>query len=141
MWRIAIVFGVFMSFIITLVGYTAFLDTDLVADDYYQQEVNYQATIDAKKNGLSIKNKLIIKQGVNTLSIQFPKTEDLSKANGTIHFYHPKNVKYDIEQQLDFTNNTLIVTKEKLRKGNYTIKMLWEDNGKKYHIEKSCYIS
>ena len=52
MWRITIVFVVFIGFIVTLVTYTAFLDTDLVAEDYYQQEVNYQDIIKAKKNGL-----------------------------------------------------------------------------------------
>jgi hypothetical protein len=125
-----------------MVLYTATLDTDLVADDYYQQEVNYQATIDAKRNGLAIKKDLIIKQEQGVLSIHFPESFAREGMNGTVHFYHPKNVKYDTEESLKLSeNNIQIIDKKKLHKGNYTIKMLWEANGKKYHIEKSCYVS
>ncbi|MGB0886705.1 MAG: FixH family protein [Vicingaceae bacterium] len=142
MWRIALIFVLFMGFIISMVSYTATLDTDLVAEDYYQQEVNYQATIDAKKNALELKNNLVIQQDAHTLAIQFPEQADFSTAKGIIHFYHPKNVKYDFEKQLDITaNNILTINKTNLQKGNYTIKILWEANSKKYHIEKSCYVS
>ena len=142
MWRIAIVFVVFLSFIISMVAYTAFLDTDLVAEDYYQQEVNYQETIDAKKNGAALKSKIVIQQDKNLLSIHFPEGISFKGMNGTVHFYHPKNAKYDVEEPLALTNNnSQNFNKENLQKGNYTIKMKWENNGKRYHIEKTYYIS
>jgi len=142
MWRITIVFVVFLSFIISMVSYTAFLDTDLVAEDYYQQEVDYQDIIDAKKNGAELKKKIVFKQDENLLSIHFPEGIDFKNVDGTVHFYHPKNVKYDIEERLVLTNNnSQTFKKEVLKKGNYTIKMKWEDNGKTYYIEKSYFIS
>lgn len=142
MWRIAIVFVVFLSFIISMVTYTAFLDTDLVAEDYYQQEVNYQETIDAKKNGLAFKNKIVIQQDENLLSIHFPEGIDVKGMVGTVHFYHPKYVKFDVEEPLALTNNnSQTFNKASLQKGNYTIKMKWENNGKSYYIEKTYYIS
>ena len=142
MWRIAVVFVLFLSFIISMVSYTAFLDTDLVAEDYYQQEVDYQDIIDAKKNGADLKNKIIFQQDDNLLSIHFPENLDVKGIEGTVHFYHPKNVKYDVEKQLDLSaNNSQTFKKEGLQKGNYTIKMKWEDNGKTYYIEKTYFVS
>lgn len=142
MWRIAVVFVLFMSFIISMVAYTAFLDTDLVAEDYYQQEVNYQEIIDAKKNGADLKNKIVIQQDESLLSIHFPEALDAKGMEGIIHFYHPKYVKYDVEEPLNLTNkNSQTFSKENLQKGNYTIKMKWEDGGISYYIEKTYYIS
>ena len=142
MWRIAVVFILFMGFIISMVSYTATLDTDLVAEDYYQQEVNYQDIIDAKKNGADLANKIIFQQDENLLSIHFPENIDFKAIKGSVHFYHPKNVKYDVEKRLALTNNnSQTFKKEGLQKGNYTIKMKWKDNGKTYYIEKTYFIS
>ncbi len=142
MWRIAIVFVVFLSFIISMVSYTATLDTDLVAEDYYQQEVNYQETIDAKKNGAELKNSIVVQQDENLLSIHFPEKIDFNGMVGTVHFYHPKYVKYDVEKPLILTNNnSQIFNKKELKKGNYTIKIKWQNNGESYQIEKAYYVS
>jgi nitrogen fixation protein FixH len=142
MWRITIVFVVFLSFIISMVAYTAFLETDLVAEDYYQQEVNYQDIIEAKKNSVDLKSKIVIQQDDNFLSIHFPEALDLKGVVGTVHFYHPKYVKFDVKEQLDLSeNNSQAFKKKGLQKGNYTIKMKWDDNGKSYYIEKTYYIS
>ncbi|MBL4667862.1 MAG: FixH family protein [Flavobacteriales bacterium] len=142
MWRIAVVFGLFMTFVISIVVYTAFLDIDLVAEDYYQQEVNYQEIIDAKKNSVELKKQLAIQQNGTTITIRFPESHKRENMNGTIHFYHPKSSKFDVQEPLKLSeNNTQTISKSKLLKGNYTVKFQWEKNGKRFYIEKSYYVS
>ena len=142
MWRIAVVFIAFMGFVISIVVYTAFLDIDLVAEDYYQQEVDYQEIIDAKKNSVELKKQLLMRQNDAMITIFFPEKYNGINIKGTVHFYHPKSAKFDFKQDLKLSdNNTQNIDKSKLLKGNYVVKFKWEDNGKKYYIEKSYYIS
>ena len=48
--------------------------------------------------------------------------------NGSVHFYHPKNVKFDMKEPLNLSSgNSQIFSKSKLQEGNYTIKLLWKD--------------
>lgn len=142
MWRIAVVFVLFLGFIITLVVYTAFLEVDLVAEDYYQQEVDYQEIIDAKENSVELKKQITIEQSKTAVSIKFPQNYKVKNIKGTVYFYHPKSAKLDFEQPFIFVDNsTLKINKSNLVKGNYTIKLKWEENDKLFYIEKSCYVS
>jgi len=141
MWRVAVVFIIFMGFVISIVVYTAFLGTDLVAEDYYQQEVNYQGIIDAKNNSVEIKKQLSIKQNETSITILFPKVSYGSDMKGTVHFYHPKSSKFDFEKPLKLVGGNQVFNKSNLLKGNYIIKFQWDMNGEKYYIEKPYYIS
>ncbi len=140
-YRVVIAFVLFMGFIITLVVYTSTTSSDLVAEDYYNQEVNYQAVIDAKKNSKGIESKIVIQQDANEINISFPE-EVTSNAKGKVHFYHPQSSDKDFIKELNISNdNVQSIKKSFLAKGNYKVKINWEQEGKSYYVEKSCYVS
>ena len=140
-YRIVVAFVLFMTFIISMVVYVSSKGADLVAEDYYMQEVNYQDIIDAKKNSVELKQQLKITQDAQKVVVFFPKSVN-QNIEGTIHFYHPQHTNKDVVKPIALSNQKLqSINKNNLAKGNYTVKLLWKEGGKSYYIEKSCFVS
>lgn len=140
-YRIVVAFVLFMTFIVSMVVYVSSKGADLVAEDYYMQEVNYQDIIDAKSNSVELKEQLKITQDAQKVVVFFPKAV-AQNIEGTIHFYHPQHTDKDVVKSIALNEGRIqSINKSKLAKGNYTIKLLWEEGDKSYYIEKSCYVS
>jgi hypothetical protein len=140
-YRIVLAFVLFMTFIVSMVIYVSSKGADLVAEDYYKQEVNYQDIIDARNNSIEIKQQIKIIQDVDKVVLVFPQ-ETNQNIEGTVQFYHPQNVDKDITQTLKLSNQkNQSISKSILTKGNYTIKLFWTTGNKNYYVEKSCYVS
>jgi hypothetical protein len=140
-YRITIAFALFIIFIVSMVVIASSKSADLVAEDYYSQEVNYQEIIDARNNSVEIKRQFKIKQDNNNVKLVFPESVG-DKIEGTVHFYHPQNAKNDMTSELSLSaSNEQLIDKSKLLKGNYTVKIFWKEGDKNYYIEKSCFVS
>ena len=140
-YRIVLAFVLFMTFIVSMVVYISSKGADLVAEDYYTQEVNYQDIIDAKSNSLVIKDQLKIIQDGEKIVLLFPE-EVNQNVEGTVHFYHPQKQDKDVVQALQLNEQkNQSISKSILTKGNYTIKLFWSDGIQNYYVEKSCYVS
>ena len=140
-YRIVLAFVLFMAFIISMVVYVSSKGADLVAEDYYEQEVNYQDIIDAKTNSVEFKQQLKITQDAQKVVVFFPK-EVAQNIEGTIHFYHPQHNDKDVVKAIALNDQKIqSINKSGLAKGNYVVKLLWKEDGKTYYIEKSCFVS
>lgn len=140
-YRIVVVFVLFITFIVSMVVYVSSKGADLVAEDYYMQEVNYQDIIDAKSNSVEYKQQLKITQDAQKVVVFFPKGV-AQNIEGTIHFYHPQHTDKDVVRAIALSNqNIQSINKADLTKGNYVIKLLWKEGDKNYYIEKTCFVS
>lgn len=140
-YRIVVAFVLFMTFIVSMVVYVSTKGADLVAEDYYMQEVNYQDIIDAKSNSVELKQQLKITQDAQKVVMFFPKGV-AQNIEGTIHFYHPQHTDKDLVKAIALSDQKIqSINKSDLTKGNYIVKLLWEEAGKSYYIEKSCFVS
>jgi hypothetical protein len=140
-YRIVVVFVLFMTFIVSMVVYISFKGADLVAEDYYAQEVNYQDIINAKSNSVEYKKQLKITQDPQKVVIFFPK-QVTQNIEGTIHFYHPQHTNKDFIKSIALNDLKIqSINKTDLVKGNYTIKLFWKEGNKSYYIEKPCFVS
>ncbi|MDF1677056.1 MAG: FixH family protein [Vicingaceae bacterium] len=140
-YRIVLAFVLFMTFIISMVVYVSSKGADLVAEDYYMQEVNYQDIIDAKSNSVGLKDQLKITQDAQKVVVFFPK-EVAQNIEGTIHFYHPQHTDKDVVKPITLNEGrNQSIYKMGLTKGNYVVKLLWKEGDKSYYIEKSCFVS
>jgi len=70
---IAIFMTCFIIFIVSFVVKSSFLNTDLYAEDYYQQELDYQDIIDAKVNARVYKGDFYISQSATSIIVHLPK--------------------------------------------------------------------
>lgn len=83
--------------------------SDLVTDDYYNDEVEYQQHIDSRARAKQL-GTVILKPIDGKLAIVFPGNFKAGSATGEIHFYKPDNAKIDSRYALrvDSTNQQLI---------------------------------
>ncbi len=111
-------------------------DSELVSENYYEDELDYQKVIDAKKNAEALSQKPFFAQLPYGIRIAFP--EEIIDANTQVHFelYSTNDKTKDKkgETSLD-TNNSFLVPKELLTLGSYTLKVRWIKGGKDYQVD------
>ena len=138
--KIAIVFGLFVVLMVYMVYQSFQVNIDLVAEDYYQQELVYQDKIDKINNTQDLAKGISLSQANGQLTVAFP---DLfgKEMSGNISLFRPSDARYDLSTQLklDNSNRQQIATK-KLAKGYYKVQLDWQAQGKAYYHEESVYI-
>lgn len=135
--RIALFYGAFVAFMLFMV-YLAFnQDFDLVADDYYEQEIAYQERIDQMTNANNDGQKVLIKKATNGYSLHFSEQVNDVK----IHFFRPSDDTKDIMMEHASVDTLLIVPSEKLIPGKYLVKVEWKVDGKTYFQEDDLFVN
>ena len=132
---------VFMIIVLGTVAFTTTVDVNLVADDYYEQELKYQNEIDKKERTNQLAEQVAIKLQNENLKISYPKLF-ASNISGKINFYRPSDQKLDFA--LDIKTDTTglqFVPIQKLAKGFWKIKVDWLYSGKEYLNEKNIVIN
>lgn len=134
--KIAVVLVVYMVGIIAVVWYTMTLDVNLVAEDYYQQEIAYEDQIDRLKNTESLIEKPSFEKSANGQLIILSFPSDLDPAKGQIVFYRPSDFTMDrkFKLELDDLNQQGFVVAS-LKSGLWKAKVTWEMDGKSYFQE------
>jgi hypothetical protein len=133
--KIALLYAGFVALIVALVAGSMRQDFDLVTPDYYGQEIKYQQVIDAGKNQAALSSPVSIHANEMAVTIEFP-TEFAEKVlKGNIHFYSPVNAAWDKTININTSNNAMTIQRSELKTTNYTIKLDWEADGKKYYQE------
>jgi len=138
--KVTIAFVLFAGFILYMVVRSFQLDIDLVSDNYYSDEINFQDRIDQKANLRALGEKVnVSKIGTDQVRFEFPKDHGL--ANGEIHFYHVSRKLFDrrFPIQLDSISRQDLNT-EALVAGRYKVKMSWTTRGKDYFQESEIFI-
>lgn len=135
--KIALLYGGFVALIVILVAGSMRQDFDLVAPDYYSQEIKYQQVIDAGKNQAALSAPVSVHANETMVSIDFPAEFANKTLTGGIQFYSPVNAAWDKSVKLDITGNNISIPCSELHATTYTIKINWEADGKKYYQETS----
>lgn len=136
-WGVAIFLLCFMGYILSMVFQAQKVQTDLYAEDYYAQEVNFQQTLNAKARAKSYKDSVNVEQLAEGLKITFP--EKLSgKSTTEIHLYRANNAQMDLSFQAP-KNNFILIDDKQLVKGGYNLKVKWIDDNKDFLVEQNIY--
>lgn len=139
-YKITFAFTAFVLFIGMLVFKSFQQNIDLVAEDYYQQELQYQQQIDKISNTQKLKGSISFSQQDQHLVIQFPHTQQ-HQLEGSIQLFRPSDARFDISTQLSLNQEqTQRIPTAELLKGHYKIKLDWTDGSKSYYLEESVYI-
>ncbi|MDB4089300.1 FixH family protein [Flavobacteriales bacterium] len=140
-WKIAIFLTCFIGFIMYMVIYSFSTSNDLVAEDYYNQEILYQDNIDAQKNALPFKNGVTISSSSENVIIQFPANFDVKFTDGEISFYRPDNAKLDRKFNLKLTQeNNQLLDKSKIAPGFYKVTIQFTTGEKHYLLNKEIWV-
>lgn len=136
---IVIVIAAFISFIMYFVitmSTNNKYSYDLVTDNYYQQELQYQKQIEAEKNAKNLIENVKLKHSEFGLTVNFPKDLDYKMINGKVFLYRPSNKQLDFEIPISISNKYLLVPEKRLLDGRWNISVAWSYNNKEYLFKK-----
>ena len=135
-WKIAIVMGVYMIGVTSVVWYSMTLDVNLVTENYYQEELAYEEQIQRLRNTESLIEKPTFGFSTNRKLIVLNFPNDLIPEEGQLTLYRPSDFTQDrkFKLELDEEHQQGFVT-ESLLPGLWKAKILWEKDGKSYFQE------
>jgi hypothetical protein len=139
-WRIFTIYVVFVLLILGMVFFAMRQNVDLVAKDYYKQEIEYQTTIDKLKNARDLPQPLLVQHDdtKDQLMVVFPANISANGVQGQIHFYKPDNATLDWSEavQPDAQGRQAIDLK-KMAAGRWKVSIDWRANGNDYLTEET----
>ena len=111
-------------------------DHDLVTEDYYKEELEYQNSINSLENARELKENIDYKRTAEGLLIKFPKNLEIGKITGKVFLYRPSNKQLDFETDISLSEPYLLIPDKRLLDGRWNIKVDWQYNGKSYLFKK-----
>lgn len=127
---LTIVIIAFMSFILYMViTLMTKGNADLVSEDYYKKEIEYEKEISALKNTEASKEKVAVMDKGDFIIFQFPTTKNIE--NIEIQLLRPNNDKKDVTVTEKNTKNVMI-EKKKLEKGIYKASIHYTSQGQRF---------
>lgn len=137
-WGKAVIL-IFLSFA-TFIGVMAYkmmhTNIDLVGEDYYQKEIDYQRQIERLKSTNALTSRPIFNYSSENQSIVLKLPSAVSSGNAL--FFRPDNKKDDVNINLKSqSDSTIRLSTKLLKKGHWKLKVIWTDNTKEYFVENS----
>lgn len=132
---VVIALGAFILFILGMI----FLfpngqkNSELITENYYEEELKYQEVIDAKNLADQLAEKPTVDLARNGINIIFP--QGITNQNTKFSFYLFRSDDQNLDVKKEFTlsaNNSHLIPASVLSKGNYTLKLLWTTGKTKY---------
>ncbi|MCW3160919.1 FixH family protein [Chryseobacterium oryctis] len=111
-------------------------NSEMVTENYYEEELQYQDVIDAKKRADELQEKPIYNQSKEGIRITFPK--DYNNSNVTVKFVlnrtDDQNLDIKKTEQLD-ANQSFLIPAKVLKLGNYTLRLMWTKDKTDYRMD------
>ncbi|MDY3338341.1 FixH family protein [Riemerella anatipestifer] len=111
-------------------------NSELVSDNYYEDELAYQSVIDAKKNASTIENAPKYQQTPYGINIVFPSENNSQNTKIKFVLYRIDDQKLDVKKDMTLdANNSFLIPKKVLVPGGYILKLMWTKDNKDYQID------
>lgn len=134
--RIAISYGAFVVFMVGLVVLAFQQDFDLVAEDYYEQEIAYQDRIDQMKSAKADGQKVEIVKTDTGYDLTFNSASNDVK----IHFFRPSDDTKDILVEEASVASVVSIPSNQLITGKYLVKVEWKVGEEVYFQEQTLFV-
>lgn len=138
---ITITIIVFMLISFWLIYFSFSQEVNLVRDDYYQAEVQFDDKLESINRTEQLDEKLLIKLEGKNIKLVFPSNFIKNEITGSIFLYRPSNRESDIQFpiNLDSTKTQFISTTSML-KGMWKIQVSWNTDSLEYFSEKNIMV-
>lgn len=140
-WPVAIT-SFFVVAILGFAGFVAFCNlhpTELVAPDYYEQEVRYQAQLDRMQHAQSLNEAASVAYDLarQRIVITLPHTHAGTNTTGDIRLYRPSAAGLDQQFKLEpDAAGVQSLDAANLRPGLWKVRVLWSSSGREFFIDK-----
>ena len=134
--KIAIVYTIFVGFMVFMLVLSMQEDHELVTQDYYEQELQVQKKIEANKNLKNAGYIVEITPSNGELIIQLQGIKSPQNTVGKIHLYKPDDSSLDESIDLNINEAGAMTIKPKGKGGRYTVSLDFEVGGVPFYREK-----
>ncbi len=138
--KIVFAFAGFIAVIFTLAYISMGQDVNLVADDYYAQELEYEDQIQRIKNTQSLEQRptLVIDKKAQKAHLVFPEGLKSKIDEGQVQLYRPSNSAFDKTVSIALDEEGLqTIDVSSLVKGLWKAKITWAYRNTEYYQEVS----
>lgn len=115
--------------------------TELVTDDYYAKEIQFQDQLDRVKNALAYETDFTWEKENDHWVLGLRGSFDIQEIVGTLTLYRPSDSKLDFDLPIllneDYEQR---VPNSKFVKGKYQVQVFWTVDGKECYLEKNIFI-
>ena len=138
-WPIGIIafFAVALAFLITFIVWAAHQREDLVADNYYDNEVRFQQKLDLlnRTQPLAAQVAVAYDAALQDIVITLPAAQ-AQNASGQIVLYRPSDERLDQHLALAVAaDGTQRLAAKELARGLWKVRIQWTANGKDYFFD------
>ncbi len=129
-----------LVFIVTLVFFgvrTARVPFDLVAPDYYEQEIAYQDRIDAIARTDKLEEQPAVEATPTDVVLSMPESLASKLTAGNFVLYRPSDAAHDVSVPIEPGTTEVKIDITDKPKGNWKARVHWEMDGLIYYRESS----
>jgi len=135
--RITVLYVSFMILIVTMVVISSSSKAELVAKDYYAQELNYQQRITAINNEQGLNESINHELTNGTFVLSFPSENKREDFSGELVFFRPSDSSKDVKLKLNFNEEgKQMIDTRSYTKGVYKVCISWHNDGKEFYKEE-----
>lgn len=139
-YKILIFYGLFVSGILFLVYKSSRERIDLVATDYYEQELKYQDKINEAARAAALSEPVTVEMRNDTLCLDFHHNFTGKTITGELDLYYAADKKRDISKTFTQQAPELLLPVPAINKGQHTVKLNWSVENVTYYLEKNVFI-
>jgi nitrogen fixation protein FixH len=144
-WPISIIgfFAVAIIGCLSLVVFCSRHPAELVASDYYEQEIHYQGQMDGKQRAQQQGQEVALGYDAATrmITVSLPSAQSHSNVTGTIHLYRPSSVSLDRRIKFDPSpDGVQTIDAASLQPGLWKVRFSWTVNDEDYFTEQQLKI-
>ena len=138
-YKITIVYLVFAVGMMAMVYLATMQNRDLVAEDYYEQELAYQKVIDQSAQTAALSSAVSISRKGDELNIELPAEFKGSLSEGNWNLYYAADKQRDLHGDFHTANGIGHLKIDDNTKGQYLLKLQWQNNGIVYYYEENIF--
>lgn len=137
--KIVFAYSLFVVGILSMVFLTAMENRDLVTEDYYQEELSFQKTIDQSSNTAKLSKEIAVVHNNQTLHISLPVEFKNQPISGNWKMYYAADKSKDFSGTLQTTSGNIQI-KTANYTGAYQLILNWQSNNQSYYFEKNIFL-
>ena len=135
---VIVALGSFIAFILFMIFMfpNGQQNSEMITENYYEEELDYQNVIDAKNNADLLAEKPQYVQDASGIKVVFPKEISNANAKFSIDLHRADDQKLDVKREMTLDgSNAIFIPAKVLVKGNYVLRTHWTKDNKKYQID------
>ena len=110
--------------------------SELVSNNYYEDELQYQEVIDGKNNAQQLTEIPKYRESEKGINITFVETELPTDKKVRFELYRTDDANLDIKKELTLdSENSFLIPIKVISKGPYTLKLKWSKVDKPYQVD------